>query len=152
MSMYSRHPGEDRCAWENSASDSGTRALPPPKSMRHTPISLWISAGIDVEQVSTFAGHTSVSFTLDTYGHLYPHSGETFIRKLNLASAAAFIPEREGTLSGHDGADGLAKVMAIRPDLENDGGASKNRTYDLSIISEGSHDDPTRDSPDSPSV
>ena len=43
--------------------------------MRHTAISLWIAAGIDVLQVSTFAGHTSVAFTLKQYGHLFPHSG-----------------------------------------------------------------------------
>ena len=39
--------------------------------MRHTAVSLWIVAGAQAKQVSTWAGHTSVSFTLDRYGHLY---------------------------------------------------------------------------------
>jgi hypothetical protein len=88
------------------------------------------SAEIDVKQVSTFAGHTPVSFTLETYGHLHPPSGENFIRKLNGVSA---VPRSNG--SGHGDGEDLAEIVAIRPGLEKDGGASKNRTYDLSIIS-----------------
>jgi integrase len=101
--------------------------------MRNTAISLWIAAGADVLQISTFAGHTSVAFTLKQYGHLFPHSGDAFIAKLNAQSAAAL--ELEGTDPGHNDDEELAEIVAIRPDLEELGGASKNRTYDLSIIS-----------------
>ena len=39
-----------------------------------------------VEHVLT--GHGSVSFTLDQYGQLYPNSNETFLSKLNAATAS----------------------------------------------------------------
>jgi integrase len=42
--------------------------------LRHTAVALWIAAGAGPKEVSTRAGHTSVSFTLDRYGHLYPEA------------------------------------------------------------------------------
>jgi integrase len=42
--------------------------------LRHTAVALWISAGANPKEVAARAGHTSVSFTLDRYGHLYPES------------------------------------------------------------------------------
>lgn len=43
--------------------------------LRHTAVALWIAAGASVKEVATRAGHTSVAFTLDRYGHLYPDAG-----------------------------------------------------------------------------
>jgi integrase len=40
--------------------------------LRHTAVALWIAAGANPKEVSARAGHSSVSFTLDRYGHLYP--------------------------------------------------------------------------------
>ena len=34
-------------------------------------MALWIAAGASPKEVAALAGHTSVSFTLDRYGHLY---------------------------------------------------------------------------------
>src|SRR4030095_11329024 len=42
--------------------------------LRHTALALWIAAGATPKDVAVRAGHTSVSFTLDRYGHLYPES------------------------------------------------------------------------------
>jgi integrase len=42
--------------------------------LRHTAVALWIAAGAGPKEVVTRAGRTSVSFTLDCYGHLYPES------------------------------------------------------------------------------
>jgi hypothetical protein len=41
-----------------------------PHDLRHTAVALWIAAGANPKEVSVRAGHTSVSFTLDRYGHL----------------------------------------------------------------------------------
>ena len=41
---------------------------------RHTAAALWIAAGAGPKGVAARAGHTSVSFTLDRYGHLYPEA------------------------------------------------------------------------------
>jgi hypothetical protein len=35
-------------------------------------VALWIAAGANLKEVSVRAGHTSVAFTLDRYGHLFP--------------------------------------------------------------------------------
>ena len=42
--------------------------------LRHMAVALWIAAGAGPKEVATRAGHTSVSFTLDRYGHLYPEA------------------------------------------------------------------------------
>jgi len=34
-------------------------------------VALWVAAGADPKEVSGRAGHSSVAFTLDRYGHLY---------------------------------------------------------------------------------
>jgi integrase len=42
--------------------------------LRHTAVALWIAAGAGPKEVSARAGHSSVSFTLDRYGHLDPEA------------------------------------------------------------------------------
>jgi integrase len=37
--------------------------------LRHTAVALWIAAGASPKEVAARAGHTSVSFVLDRYGH-----------------------------------------------------------------------------------
>lgn len=39
--------------------------------LRHTFVALWVSLGRNAQEVSKVAGHCSVAFTLDRYGHLY---------------------------------------------------------------------------------
>ena len=51
--------------------------------LRHTAISLWIRAGIDLLRVKTWAGHTSSSFTVDRYGHLYEIDDAAILETLN---------------------------------------------------------------------
>jgi integrase len=51
--------------------------------LRHTAISLWIAAGDNPKEVSRRAGHTSVAFTLDRYGHLYPDADERARQRLD---------------------------------------------------------------------
>ena len=50
--------------------------------LRHTAVALWIAAGATPKEVAVRAGHTSVSFTLDRYGHLYPESDTTLRDRL----------------------------------------------------------------------
>jgi len=46
----------------------------PAHDLRHTAVALWIAAGAHRRKVAVRAGHSSVSFTLDRYGHLFPGS------------------------------------------------------------------------------
>lgn len=43
---------------------------------RHTFASLMIAAGVNPKALSTFMGHSTVTITLDRYGHLFPGSEE----------------------------------------------------------------------------
>ncbi|WP_082700442.1 site-specific integrase [Magnetospirillum sp. XM-1] len=40
-------------------------------ALRHVAVSLWIEQGASPKQVSTWAGHASIQFTMDRYGHLW---------------------------------------------------------------------------------
>ena len=41
-------------------------------SLRHYAVSTWIEAGLAPKTIQTFAGHSSLSVTMDRYGHLFP--------------------------------------------------------------------------------
>lgn len=66
--------------------------------LRHTAVSLWIAGGANPKQVSAWAGHTSVSFTLDRYGHLFPNHDEDLHDRLDAMYQAA---ERDLAERGH---------------------------------------------------
>jgi integrase len=51
--------------------------------LRHTAVSPWIAAGANPKIVAARAGRTSVSFTLDRYGHLFPEADEQLRRQLD---------------------------------------------------------------------
>jgi hypothetical protein len=57
--------------------------------LRHTAVALWIAAGANPKEVAAQAGHTSVSFTLDRYGHLYPDSYATLRDRLDALHSSA---------------------------------------------------------------
>jgi integrase len=42
-----------------------------PHSFRHFAVSLWIDEGATAKQVSGWAGHEDVAFTMRVYGHLF---------------------------------------------------------------------------------
>ena len=47
-----------------------------------------IAAGANPKEVAARAGHTSVSFTLDRYGHLYPESDAALRDRLDAIYSA----------------------------------------------------------------
>jgi integrase len=55
--------------------------------LRHTAVALWIAAGANPKEVAARAGHTSVSFTLDRYGHLYPDADHALRDRLDALHA-----------------------------------------------------------------
>jgi hypothetical protein len=61
------------------------------------PVALWIAAGANPKQVSVRAGHASVSFTLDHYGHLFPEADEALRDRLD-AFYVAGGPAPAGTV------------------------------------------------------
>jgi integrase len=57
--------------------------------LRHTAVALWIAAGANPKEVAARAGHSSVSFTLDRYGHLYPEADTALRERLDALYGAA---------------------------------------------------------------
>jgi hypothetical protein len=57
--------------------------------LRHTAVALWIAAGANPKEVSARAGHSSVSFTLDRYGHLYPEADTALRDRLDALYGSA---------------------------------------------------------------
>ena len=51
--------------------------------MRHTAVALWIATGANDLQVARWAGHRSVAFTKDRYGHLFAAHGEAVVARLD---------------------------------------------------------------------
>lgn len=66
-----RVPGFRQRQWIPAVRASGLEPLRL-HDLRHTAVALWIASGADPKQIAVRAGHTSVSFTFDRYGHLMP--------------------------------------------------------------------------------
>jgi integrase len=69
--------------------------------MRHTAVSIWISMGANDLQVAKWAGHRSVTFTKDRYGHLFPSDGDLVIARMDALIAEASAAPR-ATVIGLD--------------------------------------------------
>ena len=62
-----------RRQWRRGVEDAGLRGLRI-HELRHTAVALRIAADAGPKAVAARAGHTSVAFTLDRYGHLDPEA------------------------------------------------------------------------------
>lgn len=51
--------------------------------LRRTFVSLPISSGANVKQISTWAGHSSVTVTLDVYAHLMNDDGDDIAERMD---------------------------------------------------------------------
>lgn len=56
--------------WRPAVRAAGLEPLRP-HDLRHAAVASWIAAGANPKEVAVRAGHTSVAFTLDRYGHLF---------------------------------------------------------------------------------
>jgi integrase len=83
-----RVPAWRRRFWGPAVVAAGLQPLRP-HDLRHTAVALWIAQGANPKQVATRAGHTSVAFTLDRYGHLFPEADDALMSGLDAAHRAA---------------------------------------------------------------
>jgi integrase len=60
--------------------------------LRHTFVALWVAAGANAKEVSIRAGHSSVAFTLDRYGHLYEDTEHEIPDRLDALLARGSAP------------------------------------------------------------
>ena len=71
-----------RYYWKPAAAKSGLSGLRF-HDLRHTFVALWVSLGRNPKEVSRAAGHSSVAFTLDRYGHLYESDSDELADELD---------------------------------------------------------------------
>ena len=95
-----------------------------PHDLRHTAVALWMAAGANPKEVAARAGHTSVSFTLDRYGHLLAGSEQRLNDAID-ALAEGAPATAEVTDDTHDSARAREKTIsfahvACTPDDSND--------------------------------
>jgi integrase len=79
--------------------------------LRHTAVALWIAAGASPKEVAARAGHSSVSFTLDRYGHLYPEADTALRDRLDVLYGTT-QPPPEGTVVRLRGQPGRGPSVA----------------------------------------
>jgi integrase len=53
-----------------------------PHDLKHTGVALLALAGVDPSEIARRAGHSSVAFTYDRYGHLFPEIDKQAAQKL----------------------------------------------------------------------
>jgi len=96
-----RRAGFRRNWWQPAVRRSGLDPLSF-HQLRHTFVSLWVAAGANVKEVSVRAGHSSVAFTLDRYGHLYHDQDDAVADRLDdLLGQAKAAPSAKGS-PAHD--------------------------------------------------
>jgi hypothetical protein len=118
-------------------------------------VALWIAAGANPKEAATRAGHTSVSFTLDRYGHLFPGSEQRLNDALDLLAEEnddepdgsgddAGLSQAQHTLSQNPDSiahvartpesDTMSDLTLQASDQEEQGGRCGTRTHDLSRV------------------
>ena len=80
--------GRATTAWKRMNHRRASDALQPIAPIglhecRHTFASLMIAAGVNAKALSTYMGHSSITSTLDRYGHLMPGNEEEAARLLD---------------------------------------------------------------------
>jgi integrase len=120
-----RHSNFRNRIWRPAVASSGVPQTLRFHDLRHTAVALAIAQGAHPKAIQERMGHSSVTVTLDRYGHLFP----------TLHSALA---DKLDELMRHESGIDLALVPAEgsedSPELRVSSGASKNRTCDLILI------------------
>ena len=85
---------------------------------RHTFASLMIAAGVNPKALQTFMGHSSITVTLDRYGHLFPGSEEEAAVLLDAYLAESLERARQATVTDLDCGEVVGKSGSSRSGLE----------------------------------
>jgi integrase len=60
-----------------------------PHDLKHAGVALLALAGVDPSEIARRAGHSSVAFTYDRYGHLFPEIDKQAASKLEAVRSSA---------------------------------------------------------------
>ena len=67
--------------------------------LRHSFVAIMVAAGCNVREVSEWAGHNSVAFTLTRYGGLFEDSADAAVDRLDALLDGKVAGVRSGSLS-----------------------------------------------------
>jgi integrase len=98
-----RVPAWRRRFWSPAITAAGLDPLRP-HDLRHTAVAFWIATGANPLEVSRRAGHSSTSFTLDRYGHLFPQADQALADRLDALYVAPTAPATADVVSLRDAA------------------------------------------------
>ena len=73
----------------DSCGRSPRRHLP---RLRHSYVAILVDAGCNVREVSEWAGHNSVAFTLTRYGGLFEDSSDAAVKRLDALMSRGVDP------------------------------------------------------------
>jgi integrase len=68
--------------WRKAVAAAGLKPLRP-HDLKHTGVALLAAAGVEPSEIARRAGHSSVAFTYDRYGHLFPEIDKQAAVKLD---------------------------------------------------------------------
>ena len=85
---------------------------------RHTFASLMIAAGVNPKALQTFMGHSSITVTLDRYGHLFPGSEEEAAVLLDAYLAESHERARSATVPDPECGETVGKSNPSRSGLD----------------------------------
>jgi len=108
--------------WHPAVHTAGLSPLRP-RDLKHTGVAFLAAAGVDPPEIARRAGHTSVAFTYDRYGHLLPEVDKQAGAKLEALRSAARWQQRARHLHGEPEPEPTGRVRHLRGRV--DGG---NRT------------------------
>jgi integrase len=100
--------------WRPAVRTAGLAPLRP-HDLRHTAVALWIAAGANPKEVSVRAGHTSVAFTLDRYGHLFEGHDDELRDRLDVMHAQGLRGAPGGELVELPAAQARPAAAPARP-------------------------------------
>jgi integrase len=109
--------------WRPAVRTAGLAPLRP-HDLRHTAVALWIAAGANPKEVSVRAGHTSVAFTLDRYGHLFEGHDDELRDRLDVMHAQGLWGAPGGELVELPAAQARPAAAPARPTADQ----ATNRT------------------------
>ena len=110
--------------WTPAVRNAGLEHLRP-HDLLDTAVALWMAADANPKEVAVRAGHTSVSFTLDRYGHLLPGSEQ------RLNGALDSLAERaRQRLRSTDCADDTSEAREKTISFVHAGGSRRGRVSD----------------------
>ncbi len=101
-----RHGWFYKRVWQPALEEAGLPGDVRIHDLRHTSASLLISEGVHPRAVQAHLGHSSMSVTMDRYGHLFPSEFEAIAEKLEAlhdraaaqADACCFYTKGNGTI------------------------------------------------------